>query len=417
MPKLYPLLLSVLMLAMAGLSQASDDSLRIHSALNEFNIPLDRFAVDIEWLGNDTVPMYITISPDSLTWRWFDDGNKLPQLILSITIQDKRDIYFNYQNTSYIPEQISKLEKHIFLTVDVFSNDTVHILHAGNDLGMVKVSPDPDYFKHRYLYVHHSCLPFNLGISGTKDRFSSIACQFSPGPGRVGVLDASFVPAESRLRNAEPPYKLQFTGKSSSRLRLTLGDEMFPLDVRAQVPTYVPRFKTALGYGPYLYQARSDRGMAKEHLTASYMIYGKYDLAKTASLRFFDALLNSGPMFNNLGGYFAYEVASTADRRIIVIPLLGFQSILFRASKDDRLFHQLIYPQGGELVYRHAFGLKNYHLIYGMFISTMERVRYENLWLRFGKKFFWEINLINWEFQDKKATMWGLSIGLPFLSF
>lgn len=395
------------------------ESLQVYSDLDDFNIPLDRFAVDIEWKGEASVPMYITISPDSLTWRWLDDGNKLPQLILAVTLQSQRPIRFRYKNQVYIPEQKGADEKRLFLTVDVFSNDVVWIVEGRNELGMIRVSPDDDYFRHHYVYLHHSCLPFELNLSGIKDRYSSLSCDFHPGPRRIGILDVSFLPAESRLEDdSDPPYRLQFTGDSMTRIDLALkNNESFQVGLNARVPNYVPQFKTALGYGPYYFEAEANGERVAEHLTASYMIYGKYDMSKTASFRFFDALLNSGSLFNNLGGYFAYEVGSTADRRLIVVPLLGFQSISFRKSKNDRLFHQLIYPQGGELVYRHAFGWQNYHLIYGMFISTMEKVRYENIWLRFGKRVFWEVNLINWQFEHRRAHMWGLSVGLPFLSF
>jgi hypothetical protein len=80
------------------------------------------------------------------------------------------------------------------------------------------------------------------------------------------------------------------------------------------------------------------------------------------------------------------------------------------------MFQQIIFPQGFEVVYRHAFGLRNYHLIYGMFLSTASDGSYENIWLRFGQKVFWELNWINWKYEDRQATSYGLSVGIPFLS-
>ncbi len=389
--------------------------LLISSDEKNFRIPLNQFEVEIEWYQEESVPLYITISQDSLTWKKFDSGNRLPQLILSIHIDDPSNIHLTYKENSYIPE--IKDQKHIFLTVDVFSNDKVNILKDGRKLGYITVSPNPNYFKHRYVYVDHSCSPFNINLGQTKDLFTSISCHFYPNKKRKGILDISLLPAESRLSdNSNPPYTVQLTGDAKSEARLKKDDEKFIFEIKANVPKYIPQLKIALGYGPYFLKAIDEEKKSKNHLTAAYMIYGKYDLSSTTSIRFFNALLNSGTLFNNLGSYFAYEVGSTKNRRLSIVPLLGFQGISFRKNKDDSIFTHVIFPQGGELVYRHAFGFRNYHLIYGMFVSTIENVGYENIWLRFGKKIFWEINLINWNFEGRQTRMWGLSVGVPFLS-
>ncbi|SMF80078.1 hypothetical protein [Pseudobacteriovorax antillogorgiicola] len=405
-----------LLLLLAWSSGASAKNLVLRSDESKFAIPLDQFSIDIQWLGPDTIPMFISISQGSLTWKKLDDGNKLPQLIISIHMEESEATHFVYQGRSFIPEK--KESHHIYITVDVFSLDAVDIVQEGRKIGEIKVSPDIEFFTQRYVYIDHSCSPFQLELDHTLDLFTSISCHFYPNHTRRGVLDVFYLPAESRLPDrSPPPYQLQLTGQGETDINLLRYKKPFKVKLKAKVPTYVAKLKTALGFGPYYFKAQDGDEDVPEHLTAAYMIYGRYDLTPTTSIRFFDALLNSGPVFNNFGAYFAYELGSTNNRRLSFVPLLGFQEISFRYREQGKLLHQGIFPQGGEVVYRHAFDMKNYHLIYGMFLSTSSTVSYENIWLRFGRKIFWELNWIGWKFDERSAQMWGLSVGVPFLSF
>ncbi len=76
----------------------------ISSDKNKFQIPLNQFEVEIEWYQEESVPLYIAISQDSLIWRKVDSGSRLPQLMLSIHIDDPSNVHLTYQNKSYIPE-------------------------------------------------------------------------------------------------------------------------------------------------------------------------------------------------------------------------------------------------------------------------------------------------------------------------
>ena len=79
----------------------------------------------------------------------------------------------------------------------------------------------------------------------------------------------------------------------------------------------------------------------------------------------------------------------------------------------------MIFPQGIEFLWKHAFGIKNYIVGGGGFASPSETVDYQNLWIRWGKDYFWELNYIYWGIpeEDHNAKMWGLSIGFPFKPF
>ena len=154
-------------------------------------------------------------------------------------------------------------------------------------------------------------------------------------------------------------------------------------------------------------KSRNDR------IAPAVMFYGRYDLIKTTCLRFFNATVASGSVFNNGGIYFAYELADAFDGRLELVPLLGAQILSFDYDDENDAYHKAIYPQGAEIVWNNAFGIENYNVVYGMFLSTSSQNDYQNLWVRWGKGYFWELNYINWAQDGFRAKMWGLSIGLP----
>ena len=99
------------------------------------------------------------------------------------------------------------------------------------------------------------------------------------------------------------------------------------------------------------------------------------------------------------------------DGRFSFVPLLGIQGLYFKHQNAPKADNNLIFPQGFEMVFRHAFNIENYVIVYGMFISTDKAEDYTNTWVRWGKNYFWELNYINWGKGKYKTQMFGLSIG------
>jgi hypothetical protein len=52
-----------------------------------------------------------------------------------------------------------------------------------------------------------------------------------------------------------------------------------------------------------------------------------------------------------------------------------------------------------------------------MFTSLSGPYNYNNIWIRYGKSYFWELNFIEWKKENREASMFGLSIGFPIASF
>jgi len=221
------------------------------------------------------------------------------------------------------------------------------------------------------------------------------------------------------LDKSAPPYVTYLTAKENSTKFLVLDQNGVKkeITISAKIPQRLYLLKTALGLGPYTFAATQDDLSHSPKLSWSAMLYGNYYLNDKNSIRFFDAIVKENSTFNNLGFYFAYEGADGFDHRLSFVPLLGLQLLTYKYNSDSVLINKAIFPQGFELVYRHAFGMRNYHLVYGMFLSTSSSVDYKNLWLRFGKRVFGELNYINWAEDGSKATMMGVSVGFPFMNF
>ena len=122
--------------------------------------------------------------------------------------------------------------------------------------------------------------------------------------------------------------------------------------------------------------------------------------------------------FNNFGLYFAYNVTRVLDRRLGLVALLGMQGISFAPRGLSRtVYNEAVFPQGFEISYSDAFGLKNKSLSGGMFFQTSTKKPYNNVWLRFGGRLFGELNYLSWSSGDRWAHMWGVSVGAPFAQF
>jgi hypothetical protein len=266
--------------------------------------------------------------------------------------------------------------------------------------------------------IDYSCSPFDLKIEGIDSEYLSVGCRIY----RLGKLGSEtprleITMSSTNLRTmskAKPPFTIYLEDSSPVEIRLQGADqEIKMLKLNAALPERLHRFKTAIGFGPYVYESKENLAIQKANLAPSFMIYGKLDLTDTASFKAFDALLYSKTFFNNSGLYFSYDLASAFDERVLINALLGFQGLHYRYTKNSPTVFRLIYPQGFEFIYKHAF-IENYALTYGMFLSTSSE-SYLNGWIRYGKKNFLEINYIKWGYRDTQIKMIGLSLGIPFI--
>ncbi|MCB9060204.1 MAG: hypothetical protein H6622_01615 [Halobacteriovoraceae bacterium] len=327
----------------------------------------------------------------------------------------------------YLGRTITLQKSEHYLKTDIyvplFTPSTINIFEQSKNVAQITFHSRPPIDKTETKLIDYSCIRYKLNFEGIENDYVSVGCHME----RIGKLGKETPRLEvtwtttnyKTVDGAEPPYMTVLTSSEPSIIPVIdpHGNKK-DITLTANLPKRIHRVNTAWGFGPYLF--RSQRlGQTRDYDWApSAMFYGKFEFDNTTSLRFFDAAVLRDSLFNNFGLYFAYELAEVFDKRISIIPLLGIQGLTFRYGPKGEVKTDLIYPQGFEFSFRHPFGLKNYVLGGGMFLDASSVYDYSNAWIRFGKGIFWELNYISWD--DKagdKTAMYGISVGLPLVSF
>ena len=272
--------------------------------------------------------------------------------------------------------------------------------------------------------IDHSCSPWAAAIRGLDDAFVSMNCRLIP-VGRVGaeapLLEIRWLAAGVTLPDgSRPPLLAQLRHGLPARMTVIGPDgKSRVVEISAAVPPRWHRLKVAAGAGPYRLASSAGAGNGA---AGSLMLYGNLRLRPedSLSIRVFEAAVAQSPadtaFFNNLGLYFAYDLARVLDNRLALTALLGLQGVTFAPAGLSRsAYNEAVFPQGFELSYLDAFGLRNKTLSGGMFLQPTASKPYQNFWGRFGGRWFGELNYISWRSGGRSARMWGFSIGVPFV--
>lgn len=358
---------------------------------------------------------------DSLQWIRNENNLLVPRILLEIKVsEEKSNIFISLDKKVIIPTKNNKMYSTKFY-VDLFNPAEIIVFSGKELLDTITIEAKSSASAKSKQLIDYSCSPYSLKIEGIDSEYISVGCKMnSLGKWNAQTPRLEITMSSTNLRTisgAKPPYF--FYLENNAPLEINLLDQqnkVNTLHLEAKIPEHVYRLHTSIGFGPYIYKAGVNLATTDSLLASSIMGYAKFDLTETASLKAFDALLYSKSLFNNSGLYFSYDLAEVFDNRVYINALLGFQGIHYSYSrKNTGTEFQILYPQGFEVLYKHAFGIENYNLFYGMFLSTNQE-RYTNAWLRFGKSAFLELNYIDWGHDTSRIQMWGLSLGLPFLS-
>jgi hypothetical protein len=390
-------------------------------SLGKFSIGESRIKLELRDFIIEHKEKDIKVDWDYNSIQWIrNEANLLsPRALIHITFPESlTNLQLKYLGKSIFPVKLnSNYESKVY--VDLFNPEIIQIFSGTNKIDEIAIFAKVNKNELTKQFIDFSCSPYDLKIEGIDDEYISVGCKLN----RLGSMGSETPRLEislsstnlKTLNNTPTPYIFYLDQNSTADIQLKNNKgEIKTLHFEAKVSKRLNRFKTALGFGPYIYQSQYQSAVQNSNLAPSLMLYGKFDLSETASFKLFDALLYSKTLFNNTGTYFSYDLAEMFDGRILINTLLGFQGIHYKYSPVSPTQFRLIYPQGIEVIYKHAF-IENYNLFYGMFFSTSSEA-YTNAWLRYGKRSFIEINYINWGSVDNKITMWGLSFGIPFFS-
>jgi len=274
--------------------------------------------------------------------------------------------------------------------------------------------------------IDHSCSPYSIKITGLDDAYLSATCRMIP-VGRIGteepllevrwsaagvtLPDGSAPPLTADLRDGRPARTTLIGPDGKSRV----------VELSASLPRSLHRMRLAWGAGPYNLSSSAGSGNGA---AGSLMLYGNFRLRTEDNLSFraFEAAVGQSPhntsFFNNLGLYFAYDAVRAVDNRMRLTILLGAQIVTFAPhGLASTAYNEVIAPQGFEVSYPDAFGFKNKSLSGGLFLQPGTTKRYQNAWVRYGGRWFGELNYISWRANSRYATMWGVSVGAPLAQF
>ena len=364
-----------------------------------------------------------SFAKESVQWIRINNNLLTPRARLTVVIENSYpDLHLLYHGQAIIPTSGSD---HAFadLYVDLFNPEDILISKGGERVGTIRISTSKQLATGNMHLIDYSCSRYQLEIDGLQGEYLSIGCKMER-IGRWGKesprLIVTWSSTNYRLHDRTlPPYTTILRDSSPAKIEVVdkQGNKKI-ITIKAKLPRRLNRIKTAFGFGPYRFQSRMEESVRDEKIAPAIMLYGNFALTESTSIRAFDALVWQESTFNNVGFYFAYDLATLMDNRISITPLLGAQGLTFRYNDKYPSETDIIYPQGFEAVYRHPFGQENYLLIFGAFLSLSSgsATDYSNLWVRHGKRIFWELNYISWENKQRSARMWRLSVGIPLVS-
>lgn len=388
--------------------------------LAEDRLPIYLEDFKIEQVGEKVISA--SLVKNSLQWVRLDQILLVPRVLIEVSFSGEENNYsISYAGQKIIPRFVPR--KKIFkaqLFISLFEAQPVAVFEGKKRVAILRVLPKRGELRTSRL-IDYSCAPFDVEVSGLEEDLVSVGCRMQ----RTGVfgeekpfLEVYFTSAGYRLLDdSAPPYLVNFdqSGLATTTLHNHEGI-ISELKIKAHLEPRTHRLKLAAGVGPYWLSVKNKDGQREHQIAPTAMFYGNFTLNEKSSFRFFDSYTRNEATFHNWGSYFAWELAEFCDRRCLLTSLIGLQGVDYRYDSQSRTTSEVILPQGFEFVYLHPFGKENYKFSYGMFVSFSAEYDYQNIWIRYGKKTFWEINFIEWKRGNLSASMLGLSFGFPVVS-
>lgn len=398
---------------------------------NRLKLSVNDFKVKINLTKN--ISSKVILKKGSVQWIRIEDVLLTPRARMAIYLKgDASDFHIKYRGQSILMQQEERLAVTEFY-VSLFQFDKAQIYYKGKNIGYISFHATK--IKGNYKTTHlidYSCSKNNIKIKGMDNEYISLGCR-THRVGKFGkekpMTEILWTSANYKLLdNSEAPYIAVFMNSKPVKIKvINQYNQVKEIEISATIPKRLHRLNIAYGLGPYAFNTTfakdpSITGPEKfdtksEPMAPALMLYFNFKLSNETSIRGFDAVVAKDSIFNNLGAYFASDIAKSFDNKLTVTTLLGVQHLYFQFDKNSKIINEPIYPQGIEANYNHAFGIENYLIGGGAFLSPSESYDYQNIWLRWGKGVFWEVNYIYWKKEEFSAKMWGLSAGFYFGGF
>jgi hypothetical protein len=384
------------------------------------------FKIKINFFNQAENQLKAILDKNSFEWVRVQNKYLLPKARLKIKAKHlAQTLHLRYKSKT-IHFQQGKKSSFSEVYISLFEKDEIQIIKDNIQIASIRVVP-----AHRHkktTLIDYSCSRNGIKIEGLDNEYISLGCESRP-IGQFGaekpMLEVVWVSPDLKLADEEfLPYQAVFLSKRPVKIRVqNIHTKAWKiLTIKARVPKRVHRLFTAYGFGPYAFNTeiinKDDKKLHKHvPMAPALFFYANYKISEETSIRGFDAAILKDSNFNNAGIYIGSNFGYSFDNKLYFTTLLGVQYLYAKFDKEGPEVSEAIFPQGVEFMYRHAFDIPNYIISGGLFLSTSDSVEYENIWLRWGKNYFWEVNLIAWKKDDFKVRTWGVSLGFPFKGF
>jgi hypothetical protein len=397
-----------------------------NSSLGQDRVKLSSKDFKVEIVHNDsTVEIKSIIDKTSFEWVRIKNVLLVPKARVKIKVKrSEKHLHLTYKDQIYNFQQSSK-SLFAEITISLYEKEPIYIVSESGEVAHIKFIPKP---KKRKPLIDFSCSRNNLKIEGLENEHFTIGCHTTP-VGKYGsekpMLEIIWISPDLKVKNSNlVPYNAAFLNKLPIKVNVVnihTGKEKI-ITIKAKIPKRLHRLFTAYGLGPYSFNTKTldkegNELVKSEPLAPALFFYINYKISETTSIRGFDAAVFKDSKFNNAGIYLGNDFGFSFDNKLYFSTLLGVQYLYFKFDELNPEVSEPIFPQGIEFMYRHAFDIPNYIISGGVFLSPSDSVDYKNIWVRWGKNYFWELNLIEWGQDEFKASMWGLSVGFPFKGF
>lgn len=397
---------------------------------------LDVSDFTIEWEGSPIPGVELSLMKDSIQWVRVADLLVLPRARLNVKVDASDGGRVSYADST---EPLANGEGRIpiaLLSGPEFPIE-VKILRGDREVsGRAHLRFQPRS-GHDSVLLDPSCSRFALDarlVQEARDlrRWAYIGCRqqiSSAGDHRTAALElyvfwdqAGKSVRIGKVETPASPASLWLLRLPSAPGKVGLqageGDSSTSLLVRYSVPENLHLGALGLGLGPYSYHF-DGLGDSVTNISPMLTLYGSYFITETVRIVAFDATMVSKFGSTDFGVYLSTENFRILDRRFSINLQLGGHALAFAVEGNTYLLPGL--PQGLEFIYTDAFR-PGYNLSFGAFIyPSINEKSYYNVWLRWGSKFFAELNYIAWEEKVQNQRVYsrslGASLGIPIAQF
>ncbi|MCT4641541.1 MAG: hypothetical protein N4A33_04535 [Bacteriovoracaceae bacterium] len=330
------------------------------------------------------------------------DGAKSIKLYLKI--MDKKFNHFevHYNKIKYVSE-VSNKYGYTSLIFDPFKSDYFYVL---NKKGKYKVKVHTALLEGQSYLRDHTCNKATIILDNPQKVPLILNCKYE--------LTGKFLNQKKKLILT---FKALNNEKKVVRIRnkrsTTIHFDKSTISIYTKYNNKDHKMGLALGLGPYQFDTKFNNEKKNNGISSALMVYTNFKINHSTSIRGFDAAVWNDSTFNNAGIYLANDFSYAFDKQLVMTTLLGVQYLHFKFNSNSTSYNEPIYPQGIEFTYRNFLDIPHYILSGGIFLSTQNDLEYKNAWIRWGKGYYWELNLITWAKNEFSATTYGLSVIFP----